>query len=208
MEQVARVVRFAGREIGYDDAVLTPRPWTEAQARWGRELLADLPAGAVLEVCAGAGHIGLLTVVETDRRLVQVDADAHACRWARRNAREWGVDSDVRHGSMVEAVREPETFVLVIADPPWVPSERVPDFPDDPVTAIDGGDDGLEVARMCLDVMARHLDARGVGLLQLRDEEQGRDLAADARSRGLRIVESRDFGGGAVVLIRRTAASA
>src|SRR5690606_15202713 len=118
----------------------------------------------VLEVCSGAGHIGLLAVAGTKRMLVQVDADLHACVWASRNARAWGVATDIRHGPMSEAVMVDERFALILADPPYLPSTDVSRFPEDPLTAIDGGDDGLDLARECLDVIARHLQRSGVAL--------------------------------------------
>lgn len=196
---------FGDREIGYDESVLAPRPWTAAQSYWARELLFEAGPGGVLELCAGAGHIGLLAVEGSDRALVQVDADVQACSWARRNAQAWGVSSDIRHGPMSEVLTPGERFVLVIADPPWVPSDRIHEFPRDPVGAIDGGRDGLQLARECLDVIARHLTRDGVALLQVRDEVQGRDLTADAVGRGLTIGEIRQFERGAVLLVRRSA---
>ncbi|MTB89103.1 methyltransferase [Aeromicrobium senzhongii] len=203
-EPQAQLATFGGRGIGYDERVLTPRPWTEAQSLWARELLDELPDGPVLEVCSGAGHIGLLAVSGTNRPLVQVDADLHACVWASRNARAWGVDSDIRHGTMSEAVMVDERFALILADPPYLPSGDVTRFPEDPLTAIDGGGDGLDLARECLDVIVRHLVTDGAALLQLRDVEQGRELVSDAAQRGLTIAESRQFDGGAVLLLRRT----
>jgi len=199
-----RVAAFGGREISYDETVLTPRPWTQEQSWWARELLDTAPAGRVLEVCAGAGHIGLLAVVDTDRELVQVDADPSACTWALRNARTWGVDSEIRLGSMLDVLEPDERFALIIADPPYLPTDGVGQYPEDPVTAIDGGADGLDLARMCLDVVSRHLGREGVALMQLRDLDQAEQLRADAAARGLAIDEGRRFDGGAVVLLRRS----
>jgi methylase of polypeptide subunit release factors len=203
-EPQEQITMFGGRAIGHDERVLTPRPWTERQSMWARDLLDEVPAGPVLEVCSGAGHIGLLAVAGTNRTLVQVDADLHACVWASRNARTWAIATDIRHGPMSEAVMVDERFALILADPPYLPSNDVTRFPEDPLTAIDGGDDGLDLARECLDVISRHLVRAGVALLQLRDEAQGRDLAPDAAARGLTIAESRQFDGGAVLLLRRT----
>ncbi|MFS0886980.1 methyltransferase [Aeromicrobium sp. 179-A 4D2 NHS] len=198
-----QVMTFGGREISYDETVLTPRPWTEGQSHWARELLDEAPPGRVLEVCAGAGHIGLLAVVGTDRELVQVDADVSACTWALKNSRAWGVESEIRLGSMIDVLEPDERFALIIADPPYLPTDGVGQYPEDPVTAIDGGADGLDLARMCLDVMTRHLGRGAVGLLQLRDLDQGEQLTSDAAARGLEVAEGRQFDGGAVLLLRR-----
>src|SRR5436189_110702 len=47
----------------HDERVLSPRPWTEAQSAWARELLEVVPDGPVLELCSGVGHIGLLALL-------------------------------------------------------------------------------------------------------------------------------------------------
>lgn len=172
---VLEVMTFGHLEIRYDAEVLKPRPWTEEQSVWAAKLLADLPAGDVLELCAGVGHIGLLAVQGTTRHLVQVDASARACALARINAAEAGPAGrsvEVREGALEEALAEDERFVLVIADPPWVPSDDVASHPDDPTSAIDGGADGLDGVRACLDVVARHLTDVGAAVLQVGDREQ------------------------------------
>ena len=76
-------LRFGPVDIAYDRTVLEPRPWTLAHSEWAAEL-AD--GGAMLEVGCGAGHIGLAAAVLSGCRLVQVDRDPSACRWAGRNA--------------------------------------------------------------------------------------------------------------------------
>ena len=50
---------------------------------------------------------------------------------------------------MDEVLAPDERFALVIADPPWVPRAETGRFPEDPLLAIDGGDDGLDLARAC-----------------------------------------------------------
>ncbi|MFL6062810.1 MAG: methyltransferase domain-containing protein [Marmoricola sp.] len=171
------VIEFGPLRIGYDSTVLRPRPWTEVQGRWASELLAVLPPGPVLELCTGAGQIGLLAVHSHDRHLVAVDASEEACSWARRNARRNGMAAEVRHGDITTALGADERFALVVADPPWVPHGAVGRFPDDPLTAIDGGEDGLDIARTCVEVIGRHLVPGGAALLQVGSPEQVDQLA-------------------------------
>lgn len=170
---------FGSLTIQIDEHVLEPRPWVLLQSEWARELLEAAPAGPVLELCTGAGHIGLMALVGNDRHLVAVDADVTACEWARRNADSNGLAHrvEVRHGRLEDAVSPDERFVLVVADPPWVPRAEVGRFPEDPVLAIDGGTDGLDVARACLDAASRALIPGGSLLLQLGTDVQARALA-------------------------------
>lgn len=201
-----RVITFGHLEIEYDERVLEPRPWTARQSAWAAELLAGLPAGDVLELCAGAGHIGLLAVARTGRRLVQVDADETACGFARLNAARAGVPVEVRHGWLEEALSSEERFVLVIADPPWVPSADTTHHPADPLTAIDGGTDGLDVVRSSLAVIGRHLAPGGAALLQVGNSGQAEGVAAyveQTPSLGLRAVDHRTYQDGAVVHLTR-----
>ncbi len=140
-------VQFGAVEIAFESGVLEPRDWTIEQSRWAIECCHALPDGAVLELCCGAGQIGLVVGLETGRPLVQVDDDEVACGFARRNADAAGVETEVRCGAVEHAVGDDERFVLVLVDPPYVPSGAVDEHEDDPEHAIDGGADGLDVAR-------------------------------------------------------------
>lgn len=202
---------FGHLRIDFDDRVLRPRPWTASQSAWAAELLRDLPDGPVLELCAGAGQIGLLALADERRDLVLVDLDETACEFARVNARRAGLAGDVvvRQAPLHEALGADERFVFVIADPPWVPSDAVGRFPEDPVTAIDGGPDGLAVAWACIDVIARHLADGGVAVIQLGTKNQAdavrERLAAEPGLR-LEVAETRSYGDrGVLVLLRQPA---
>ncbi|CUR62381.1 Methyltransferase small [metagenome] len=160
---------FGPLTIAFDERVLRPREWTAAQSAWAADLMTTAPDGPVLELCSGAGHIGLLAVLLSARPLVCVDASSVACDYARANAAAAGIADrvEVREGRLEEAVRDDEGFPVVIADPPWVPAAETGQFPEDPLTAIDGGGDGLDVARAVLAVIDRHLAPGGSAVLQL-----------------------------------------
>jgi release factor glutamine methyltransferase len=201
-----RTARIGELDIAYDDRVLRPRAWTAEHAAWAAEVLHDAPPGPVLELFCGAGHIGLLAILDSRRLLVAVDVDPVACDYARRNARAAGVADrvEVRNADLFAALADDELFPVVIADPPWVPSAETGRYPDDPITAIDGGPDGLALARASLDVARRHLAPAGVMLLQLGslDEADGvRRLAGPE----LEVCEIRQPDpAGVVVSVRRT----
>lgn len=171
---VPETVGFGPLRIAFDGRVLRPRAWTTAQSGWAAEILRTAPAGPVLELCAGAGQIGLLAVASSARRLVCVDVDPVACDYARRNAAAAGIADrvEVREGRMDEVLGDSERFALVVADPPWVRSAEVDHYPEDPLLAIDGGVDGLDVARTCVETARTHLMRAGALLLQLGSVEQ------------------------------------
>lgn len=167
-----RETDFEGLRIGWDQRVLEPRPWTAAQSRWVAELSAEAPEGPVLELCCGAGHIGLLAARLTGRDLVQVDRERAAVDHARRNAAAAGVVADVRQAAVEAALADTETFGLVIVDPPWLRTDELGRFPEDPVGAVDGGQDGLTAIRTCLAAGRAHTAHGGHMVVQVGTEEQ------------------------------------
>jgi release factor glutamine methyltransferase len=188
-----RTCRFGPLSIEYDERVLRPRPWTIAQSEWAMELAAEAPPGPLLELCAGAGHIGLVAAAATGRPIVQVEADPVAAEFARRNAQRARVEAEVRVRRLEEATAPDERFPLVIADPPYLPSSDIVRWPDDPVSAIDGGPDGLAVVRACLTVAARCLESGGPFLLQVAGPGQAEAVARladpDFRAEDVRVTD-------------------
>ena len=199
------MIGFGSLDIGFDDSVLRPRPWTIAQSLWAGELLVDAPDGAVLELCAGVGHIGLALASSVTRDFVLVDVDVNASSHAQANALAAGIADrvDVRNGLMDEVLTADERFAFILADPPWVRSVELTQFPLDPLLAIDGGQDGLDLARICVEVIGHHLAARGAAILQLGDTNQASsmsDYLASQPQIGLRIEEVRTYGGDGVLV--------
>ena len=204
---MSETITFGDLRIAYDDRVLQPRPWTTEQSRWAAELMQAAPPGPVLELCCGAGQIGLLAVLASDRTLVCVDAEPAACAYAEDNAAAAGIGHrvEVRLGRLDEVLRPDERFPVIIADPPWVRREETRRFPEDPLLAIDGGFDGLDVARACLAVIAAHLVPGGSALLQVGSVTQAEVLRDElpASVAGLTMRELRQLEGGVLVRVDR-----
>lgn len=199
---LAMETEIGGLRITWDERVLEPRPWTAAQSEWLAELAGGTPAGPALELCSGAGHIGLVFAVRTGRRLVMVDANPVACELAVQNARTAGVpedDLEVRLGLMAEVLEPDERFPLILADPPWVPRPEIGRYPDDPVLAIDGGPEGLDVAAECLTLIDRHLADGGHAVLQLGTAQQMEELLRREPPSRVEVREVRTFERGVLV---------
>jgi release factor glutamine methyltransferase len=208
-EPTAQSLVFGHLPITFDERVLRPRPWTVAQSRWAAELLLELPTPSrILELCAGAGHIGLLTLAlarSSEDRLVSVDVNPVACELVRRNALEAGHETqvDVREGRADVVLASEERFDLVIADPPWVPHESTSQFPEDPLIAINGGPDGLDVAWSCIRVCEQHLVDGGAAVVQLGTIDQAHHVRETLHAEDSRLLvrEVRPFGSQGVLIL-------
>lgn len=196
-------IDFGPLQISYDDRVLTPRPWTIEQSSWAAELARSAPEGPLLELCCGAGQIGLATIAAVRRRLVCVDIDPVACEYTRLNADLAGLGGllEVRTGRLQDRLQPEERFAGIIADPPWVPHDEIGTYPEDPVTAIDGGTDGLDLARACVAIAADHLMPGGSAVLQVGTRLQVERLASelDIYDHRLYVEEVREFERGVLV---------
>jgi release factor glutamine methyltransferase len=205
--RVTRTCRFGPLEIEFDDRVLTPRPWTFEQSSWAAQLSSSVGPGPILELCAGAGQIGLAAAVLADRDLVQVELDPVAAGWALANAARAGRSArvEVRTAHLAQALRTEETFPLALADPPYLRSDDRARWPDDPALAIDGGPDGLDVVRACLAVATGHLEPGAPLLLQVAGAGQADEVArlGDADAFEIRETRAYDSERAVLLLVRR-----
>lgn len=170
--------------VSFDARALVPRAWTLRQSEWAAELCERAPVGPILELCAGVGHIGLAAAVLAGRNLVQVEVDPVAAEFARLNAGRagWSDRVDLRRAPLLDALTAGERFPVIIADPPYLRSAQVASWPDDPPLAIDGGVDGLNLVRVCLELAALHLEDEGQLLLQLAGPGQDHQVQVELNS--------------------------
>jgi methylase of polypeptide subunit release factors len=163
---------FGPVDVEFDEAVLTPRPWTLVQSARAAQRLAHVPDGPVLELHCGAGHIGQAAAAWSGRHLVQLDDNPACCEWAAHNARRNRVPSSVLYADVDSAPVATASCALVMADPPYVPAGETARYPEDPRHAIDGGADGLDGVRSCLPTAQRVLRSGGMLVLQVRGPRQ------------------------------------
>jgi len=154
-------MRFCGLVVQVDPGVFVPRLQSEELA--GRAA-ALLPAGGwAADLCTGAGAVAMALMARVPgATVVGVDVDPGAAACAGRN----GVPA-VR-GDLGAPLRT-GVFDVVTAVAPYVPRREVARLPADvqryePLLALEGGDDGLDVVRAVIGD-ARRLLRRGGWLL-------------------------------------------
>lgn len=169
LEWVVGTSLFCGHRIRVDQGVFVPRRQSEELAR---RAAAVLPAGgAAVELCAGAGAIAVhLRSAVPDAMVIAVDCDLAAVRCARANGAV-AVISDL--GGSLRSGR----FDVVVAVAPYVPTTELDYLPADvrryePLLALDGGSDGLDVVRRVIATAARLLRPRGWVLLEIGGDQE------------------------------------
>ncbi len=192
---------FFGRKFSLTPAVLIPRPETELLVGYALAWLAAHPGRRLAaDVGTGSGCIAVCLAAEVaDLEVVASDLSHAALKVAASNA---GLHQVQRRLHMVQADLLPPVarrFDLVCANLPYIPSERLRGlavFEREPLAALDGGPDGLQVLRRLM-ANARASLAGGGLLLAEIDAEQAaavRKLAGRLFPRA-RIEVHRDLAG-------------
>jgi release factor glutamine methyltransferase len=170
---------FCGARLRVTPGVYVPRQQTETLARRAARVLPR--AGVALDLCTGAGAVAAhLRRVVPDARVMGIDVDPRAARCAHDN----GVT--VLVGDLAAAVHLPEVVDVVTAVAPYVPTGALPLLPADvrrhePIAALDGGPDGLDVVRRVVEAAARVLRPGGWLLVEVGGEQDAgleREIAA------------------------------
>ncbi len=192
-------VWFLGHRVRVDPGVYVPRWQSEALARRAVELLPD--GGLAADLCTGAGAIAVaLARARPTARVVATDADPAACRCAAANGA--GDRVEVLCGDLAAPVPAAlhGRVDVVVAVAPYVPSDEIGLLPreardHEPLVALDGGPDGLQVLRRLVRAAARLLRPGGSLLAELGGE-QDRALAPALHAAGFDAVTSHHDGDG------------
>jgi release factor glutamine methyltransferase len=201
IEQIVGWADFCGLRIAVEPGVFVPRRRTEFLVE--RAVALVRPGDVAVDLCCGAGAIAAaLCAAVPGLEAYAADIDPVAVRCARRNVPGQVYEGDL-YDSLPESLRG--RVAVLTANVPYVPTGEIALLPaeartHEPLAALDGGTDGLEILRRV---------ARGApdwlapgGHLLIETSERQAALAVEAFA-GLdaRIARSAELG--AVVVIGR-----
>ncbi|MEC9014458.1 MAG: peptide chain release factor N(5)-glutamine methyltransferase [Chloroflexota bacterium] len=170
---------FYGINVFLTPSVLIPRPETEGLVEHAlfmsmmgmesRELI-------IADVGTGSGAIAInLAIHLPAARIFAVDVADEVLDVAAYNIRSHGVGDRVTLGigDLLDAV--PEPVDLIVANLPYIPSDRIPNLQpevqQEPILALDGGLDGLDLVRRLLMQAEDKLKPNGIILLEMDPEQ-------------------------------------
>ena len=164
---------FCGYTIKVDERVLIPRPETEELVMMALDEVKN--AAKILDLCTGSGAIAISVAKELEKKgvkaeVVASDISEDALALARENAENNGAAVRFVQSDLFENI--PETFDLIISNPPYIPSadiellqREVRDY--EPRLALDGGADGLDIYRKIAEIACEKLNSGGVLLMEV-----------------------------------------
>ena len=189
LEHILGWVDFCGSRMAVGPGVFVPRRRTEFLVRQAAEIAR--PGSVVVDLCCGSGAIGAaLSDLLGSCELYAADIDPAAVAWARKNVERRG--GRVFEGDLYEALpRNLRGRVdVMLANAPYVPTGSIGMMPPEarlhePMVALDGGTDGLDVQRRVAEHAAEWLSHGGCLLVET-SEQQAPETARIMHECGLR----------------------
>jgi release factor glutamine methyltransferase len=174
LQHITGTAAFGPIELEVGPGVFIPRPETEAMLEWAAAQ--DLPQPSVIvDLCTGSGALAIaLAVCHPRARVIAIDDDPDALRYARRNAAATQavqvLECDVTDPGLLPDMDA--RVDLVVSNPPYIPhgAELEPEVAlHDPSHALFAGPDGMAVIGPIAGHAARWL--RGGGLLAIEHDD-------------------------------------
>ncbi|WP_055612466.1 putative protein N(5)-glutamine methyltransferase [Streptomyces phaeochromogenes] len=185
LEHVLGWAEFRGLRIAVEPGVFVPRRRTEFLVEQAVALATEAPV--VVDLCCGSGAVGAaLAAALPGAELHAADVDPAAVRCARRNV---GAGARVHEGDLFEALPRAlrGRIGILAANVPYVPTGEVGLLPPEardhePLVALDGGGDGLDVLRRVAGEAPRWLAPGGSLLVETSERQAGLavEILADA----------------------------
>ena len=187
---------FRSLELAVGPGVFVPRPETEQVVQLAIDALRATaePEPIAVDLGTGSGAIALSMATEVPHaRVWAVENSPDAYTWTRRNVDGVGAANlELVFGDLGTALAELDGRVaVVISNPPYVPAAEIPVDPEvhlhDPVAALYGGEDGLDVVRVLSRRAAELLHSGGLLVIE-HAERQSAAIAAILSGDGWRAI--------------------
>ena len=169
---------FMGYKFHVNSHVLIPRQDTETLVEEALKVIE--PGMKVLDMCTGSGCI-IISILKSisDVRGVGCDISKQALIVAKENAKLNEVNVEFERSDLFENINE--KFDVIVSNPPYIRSEVIPTLmPEvaqfEPISALDGCEDGLEFYRRIIKESKNYLKEDGRILFEIGND-QGEDVS-------------------------------
>ncbi len=171
---------FWSLQLSMVPGILIPRPDTEILVEAILDEIREKPAPTVWEIGTGSGAIALSLAREMPAAwLLATDVDPLAISTARGNAQAAQIDRTIDFVvcDLCGGIRESQVFDVVCSNPPYIPRDAIAELEPEitrfePLRALDGGPDGLDIIRELAKQASTHLKPEGALLLEIGDSQE------------------------------------
>ena len=169
---------FMGREYSVGKGVLIPRDDTEVVVRSAAEMLKGVEKPLIIDLCSGTGIIAItLADIFKGSTVYAVEKSPEAFAYLSRNISENETDVRAIHSDLRDCA---DSFAdgsadLIISNPPYVPTAEMDGLQKEvqfePAMALDGGEKGLDLYPVIVDLWSKKLKKGGVIAFEIGEEQ-------------------------------------
>ena len=172
LQHILGTAEFHGRTFSCDKRGLIPRPETEQLVEIALEKLKTKTSPTILDIGTGSGVIAITLALELPSAAIHAtDLSPDALALAAENAARHALTERIAFHQTDLLPPDTTKFDLIIANLPYIPADEIatlsPEVRHDPVAALDGGPDGLDLIRRLVDTAPDHLVPGGALLLEI-----------------------------------------
>ena len=196
LQHLLGTAEFSGHLFACDARGLIPRPETEQLVEL---ILKSSPdAASILDVGTGSGVIAIsLALALPTSKVSACDLSPAALSLAQENAARHQLDARMTFFQSDLLATVSDTFAVIAANLPYIPSADIPslsrEVQKDPLTALDGGPDGLVLVERLIAAATSRLAPGGLLALEIGHGQAERVMALLAANNYRDIAAHRDY---------------
>ena len=180
LQYITRHQEFMGLDFDVNESVLIPRQDTEVLVEKALEIInrLDLVQVEVLDMCTGSGCIAVsIAKLAPKAKLTAVDISGKVLELAKKNAAKHVAKCDFIQSNLFNNIEG--KYDVIISNPPYIRTDVINKLMEEvkgfePITALDGGNSGLEFYRTITQESVNFLNKDGFLLYEI-----GYDQAKD-----------------------------
>ncbi len=160
------------------EGVLVPRPETEILVDFSLEKLKGIENPVIFDLCAGTGCIGLTVAKHRpDSKVFLLEKEEKALKYLQENSKLMGLNNvTIIHDDLFTVdLSIFDNADIILSNPPYIESDIICDLQkevlQEPVTALDGGNDGLDFYRCLADRWVSKVKTNGFIALECGEEQ-------------------------------------
>ena len=162
---------FYGYDLMVNENVLIPRLDTEILIETAIKEIKNRENPTLLDIGTGSGAIAIVLNKETGAKTTAVDVSQKALAVAMQNAKENEANVEFIHSNLFENIGELRVD-FIISNPPYIESSVIAELDkevrdNEPILALDGGEDGLDFYRIIVKEAKNHLNPNGMLLFEI-----------------------------------------
>jgi release factor glutamine methyltransferase len=160
---------FYGYDFFVDERVLIPRFDTEHLVKAAVDIAKEMQQPAILDLMTGSGAIAVAIRKSVDCSMTATDISGAALEVAHQNAKNNDCEISFLQSSIFESVEG--KYDIICCNPPYIPEKDIAELDSEvkdfePLSALNGGEDGLDFYRKIVSAAPNYLNAKGYLLLE------------------------------------------